>query len=262
MTSNFGDALTPWLLKRLGNGDASWVSPGANFEHYLVTGSVLNWSSQHSVAWGPGLASWKDEVNPKADVRAFRGPLSLLRARSCGWKPGPHPFAIGDPALLLSKLLPPKDKTGALGIFPHYVDMMRLSMIENELREKGIVLIDPLGTVEKVAEQVSGCSRIMSSSLHGLIVADSYGVPSCWAKFGDSIGGDGMKFWDYLASVGRCTVEQPPEFLDLRNAGLDPISAALALPADRYSVVAPARLAAAQRSLFDTCPFIKIKVPA
>jgi len=49
---------------------------------------------------------------------------------------------------------------------------------------------------------------ILSSSLHGLIVADSYGIPNAWVRFSDNISGGSFKYLDYFASVGR-DVQEP-----------------------------------------------------
>lgn len=250
--------MTPWLVKRLSGCDAAWVSPGTPIEHYLVTGSVLNWSSKHSVAWGPGLASWRDEVTGDADIRAVRGPLSLMRARSCGWNGNEREVMLADPALLMPKFVPGIDKNGLVGVIPHYVDMARFSELDDkQVRSLGCVIIDPLLPVEEFCKRVSACREVVSSSLHGLIVADAYGVPNAWAKFGDGIGGDGMKYWDYMLSVKRATWDMPPKFTDYRNRGavqtLESVGAAKPGLAPRDLVLEK------QEQLLESCPFNKLE---
>lgn len=259
LSPNVGDALTPWLIRKLGLYGAAWVPPGYPAEHYVITGSVLNWSSKQSMVWGAGLASWKDEVCPEADIRAVRGPLSLMRAKSCGWAGPRFKLAVGDPALLLPKLVKPSPKKYAYGIIPHYVDVARFSYADDRAAERGAVVIDPLLPVEEFCGLVSSCERVVSSSLHGLIVADAYGVLSSWAKFGDGIGGDGMKYWDYLASVGRATITDPPAYMDLRQIAVDEVLERLERPMS-YTVADGVRILSMQRELIETCPFIHATV--
>lgn len=53
-------------------------------------------------------------------------------------------------------------------------------------------------------DQILSCEMILSSSLHGIIVADAYGVPNLWCKFTDyEAPGKGFKFKDYYLSVGK-----------------------------------------------------------
>ena len=51
-------------------------------------------------------------------------------------------------------------------------------------------------------QQVNKYDSIISSSLHGIIVAHSYGIPAGWWKPSNKVTGDGSKFEDYAQSVG------------------------------------------------------------
>ena len=50
--------------------------------------------------------------------------------------------------------------------------------------------------------QIAECRFILSSSLHGLIIADSMGIPNLHVEFGDRLLGDGYKFDDYYSAYG------------------------------------------------------------
>lgn len=93
-----------------------------------------------------------------------------------------------------------------LGIIPHVVDLHH-PVIE-KIREKHAdeILIIDLAHYKKwtdVIDQICSCERILSSSLHGLIVSDAYQVPSCWIELSGNISGGYFKFLDYASSVER-----------------------------------------------------------
>ena len=62
--------------------------------------------------------------------------------------------------------------------------------------------IDIKAPVIEFLNQVASCDFIFSSSLHGLIAADSLGIPNKWVKFSDLVLGNGYKFKDYYSVFG------------------------------------------------------------
>ena len=50
---------------------------------------------------------------------------------------------------------------------------------------------------------MTACAYIVSSSLHGICVAEAYGIPAVWVRLADNIVGGEFKFRDYYASTGR-----------------------------------------------------------
>jgi hypothetical protein len=61
--------------------------------------------------------------------------------------------------------------------------------------------------VKKCLHDLSACDLIVSSSLHGLIIADAYGIPNAWLNAKNVHRGNSWKFYDYFASVGRSSFE-------------------------------------------------------
>jgi len=86
-----------------------------------------------------------------------------------------------------------------------------------------IWVIDIQGNWENVIDDINRCEFIASSSLHGIITADSYNIPSLWIKMSDKITGGNFKFQDYALSVNRDQME--PFFLSEDTTLLEIINA-------------------------------------
>ncbi len=196
LSSNVGDALTPWLIKKIRTGeDVAWVPYTFDSEHYVVTGSILNHANDHAMIWGAGIASMADGVNGCAKIFAIRGPIRRARALSCGAK---CPAVYGDPGLLVPRFYDkPVPVVHEVGYVPHYVDFWRVST-----KYPGEKVIDVLQPVEQVVDAIRSCKRIASSSLHGIVLAHAYGIPAAWVQWGDSVGGDNTKYRDHHEAVG------------------------------------------------------------
>lgn len=67
---------------------------------------------------------------------------------------------------------------------------------------KNVHVIDlKTSDIEFVLNQMLACEKIISTSLHGVIVGHAYDIPTIWIKHND-IDTDGFKFNDYFDSVG------------------------------------------------------------
>jgi hypothetical protein len=112
------------------------------------------------------------------------------------------PPIYGDPAILLPLVYAPRiEQKFDLALIPHYTHFRFAS--EN-LKNHPAQIIDLLNINPlEVVDQILACKMVLSSSLHGLIAAHTYGIPALWVNFGDiSWYGDNIKFQDYFASVG------------------------------------------------------------
>ncbi len=225
VTRNWGDALAPQLLTWLSGTKPELVPlrEACDRPNLLTVGSVLRMVDENTTVWGAGFISRDDGLGlthwdagasavvarPRA-VRAVRGPLTREKLLAMGI---PCPQVYGDPALLLPRFVPPASRTRfELGVVPHYTDRHDPALAELR-RDPKVKVIDVrvgrlghwLGRPDLMAfaRAVSACEKIVSSSLHGLVVAESYGVPSQRLRLGDGLIGGDFKFEDFFASVYR-----------------------------------------------------------
>jgi len=62
-------------------------------------------------------------------------------------------------------------------------------------------LIDAGGSVDSVVREIAACAVIASISLHGLVIADSFGIPASWFGLEPGLWGGSFKFQDYESVV-------------------------------------------------------------
>lgn len=199
---NFGDILNPLFIQKLSDKKAIWINPDLyHYKNYLIIGSILDRANSNSVIWGAGFISKEAKCSEKpSKVCAVRGPLTRKKLLESGIE---CPEVYGDPALLLPTFYKPKStKKYKLGIIAHYIDRHH-SWLE-QINDPEILILDiQSANPYDFVDQVYSCEKIASSSLHGLIVADAYAIPSLWLEFSDNVVGKGFKFLDYFASVKR-----------------------------------------------------------
>ena len=176
--------------------------------HKRITciGSVLHTIEyDNTVVWGSGLLTEKHLPTHKLDIKAVRGPLTRKVLLEHGFD---CPEVYGDPALLLPYFYKPvkQKKRYKLGIVPHYSDMDKEEL--EQFRSNPDVLIIPMtryGTYKSVIDQICSCDVIASSSLHGLIISEAYGIPNVWIEIKEPLFGDEdrrFKFHDFFLSIG------------------------------------------------------------
>jgi pyruvyltransferase len=201
---NWGDKLNPVLValisgKRVLNAHGFYNL--FDIPIYAVIGSGLA-SPRHaaSTVWGQGFARHDERLRARPRrICAVRGPLSRQKILDAGL---PCPAVVGDPALLLPRYFDENvTRRHRIGLIPHFSHFGRVEF--ERLREQGAEIIDITGDLFDVVRAVKSCGMVASSSLHGLIIADAYGVPSKWLQVDGHPIEDGFKFHDYLRSVGR-----------------------------------------------------------
>lgn len=210
-TRNFGDLLGPWLVERMTGMGVTWVP--RHEPHYMTVGSILGRVAPSSVVWGTGSFGSEHGGNITRGDRylAVRGPLT--RARLEMFKQ-PCPVVYGDPALLVPQYHPAVSRQKYdLGVILRWSETKRKDSFDVD----GVKVIDlETGDIEQTLDAITSCNQIISTSLHGLILADAYGIPNSWL-IADTGFGKEHKFWDYLLSVRK---ERDPVSFDITEPGL------------------------------------------
>lgn len=200
---NYGDLLGKYLVEKISNKRVVWAKP-SDFSLYncfkpiyVTAGSILAHVNSNSIVWGSGIISKKYPVK-KAKFLAVRGPQTRQYLLNLGYK---VPEVYGDPGILLPKFYAPKVNVEyKFGIVPHYNDFSIMKNIFDG--NKDVLLIDLMtNDIELTTNEILKCKRIISSSLHGIIIAHAYRIEAVWQKFSDMPFGDNIKFQDYFESI-------------------------------------------------------------
>ena len=180
-----------------------------NLKNYLVIGSTIDMlCRENTEVWGAGIIDGTKTLKCKTNkVYAVRGPLTrkvlLEQGVDC-------PEIYGDPALLVSKYYQPevkqKYKYGFIAHVSNLDKVEHLLLDDMPIKDREDTLIIDLSKYDKwtdIPDQICSCESIISSSLHGLIMAEAYNIPNVWIEFGKPLIGGHFKFHDFFTSVGR-----------------------------------------------------------
>jgi len=202
---NFGDLITPFLLES--EGIIPVLKPPAASE-LVGVGSILELVPQgfEGVVWGSGKMHGDVETRlPNAHVAAVRGALTRERIDV------PGTTALGDPGLLIGDHVhrAVRGAEGPIGLVVHFSHRSSpwfsdlLEGAESPVRD-----IDVRRGPLAVAHDIARCRAIVSTSLHGVIVADALGVPAVWALPEPVLAGADFKFLDHESAVNPVGVDR------------------------------------------------------
>ncbi|QNL51629.1 polysaccharide pyruvyl transferase family protein [Olivibacter sp. SDN3] len=162
-------------------------------------GSVIQFLTADAVVYGSGflfeyVAEKFGKKKLKLDVRAVRGPLTREKLVEIGYD---VPTVYGDPAILLPTFYTPvisAEKKDFL-VIPHWKTV-------DKYIEMGYPVLSPLtDDWQNFINEIASAKLIISSSLHGVIIAEAYGVPAILLDEVEK--GNLFKYQDYYYSTGR-----------------------------------------------------------
>ena len=199
---NFGDMLAPIIIKFVSGQDLTYVKGDAERKLLCIGTGMNRWLRRDDLVWGYGSRNVDVYGNIKVPegVRflAVRGRMT----RESILADNPNvlvPEVYGDPGILMPLIYESKvKKEFELGLIPHYIDKVRFGKYSRKIK-----VIDVFDNPLRTIDNINRCELIISTSMHGVIVAESYGVPAVWLQVSDRILGGEFKFNDYFSGSGR-----------------------------------------------------------
>lgn len=201
--TNLGDYLSKvvyeWML------DYYHLDPKkncSNTKYLMSVGSILALGAFDAVVWGSGILRTAQipSILEKScfrhlDIRAVRGPLTANVLHAAGYR---CPSIYGDPAILM-----PLIYQGHSTKKKHKISIIEnLERVEHEETYHGLNFIDIQTTdYRSFIDSVLASEKVIASSLHGVILAEAYGVPAVF--FNHNMDEQLFKFYDWYLSTER-----------------------------------------------------------
>jgi pyruvyltransferase len=165
---NLGDVVGKLLLERFGY---DVERAGSSQADWFATGSILERADGTTATiWGSGRFG---QTYPPTDLHRANV-LALRGRRTAEYVTGIGEVAYGDPGLLVDELIPHRGGEGDV-IVPHWEDQSRMRADFPHAR-----FVDVTGDPWEALEAIAGADRVISSSFHGVVFADAYGIPRMW----------------------------------------------------------------------------------
>ena len=228
---NFGDELTGLLLMRLFGRttvpvrleEAELIGAGSILDAYgRHLASISRWERTKQLVrelihrlpsklhvWGSGAMLADSSIRwPQEPIyHAVRGKLTAGRLGKAA------PEKLGDPGILAARLLDRRPEVDAqVALVPHFVDEHHVQQLELPPHWK---VAHPDRDAIATIGAIAASELVISSSLHGLITADAFGIPCIWARsHHDLYKRSDYKFHDH-ASVRGASFNAPLGYEEL-----------------------------------------------
>jgi hypothetical protein len=202
---NFGDALSPVMVALCTGLGVERVPFRSSAPRLAAVGTIAHGMEGGTVwFWGTGCSSYSNPSAPPDERIAYRPPTGTdIRVTATrgpvaanlltGGKERPNPV-YGDPVWLLPRFYPAKvEKRWDLGVILHLSELadreleahphakyLRYGVSDREKASIRLInTVTPIGAggLRDKLDEILACRRIVSTSLHGMVIAESYGIP-------------------------------------------------------------------------------------
>lgn len=203
---NLGDALSAIIVSTMAGRPIRHANFDENCERVVAVGTIGHAQRSGRLHfWGTGVdatrnplgVSEKQYIRPpdtEFHVHALRGKFSALTFRQNGIA---APEVYGDPVWFLPRIFPRQiGRQAELGVVVHITELeeqragarLREELLRYRLPESlrdSVKLINTftapcLSELHRKVDEITSCKCILSTSLHGLVIAETYGIPCAW----------------------------------------------------------------------------------
>jgi hypothetical protein len=200
---NFGDLIGPMIVENLSGRLVKQEKSSDTSPYLLSVGSIIQTIDKPgAIIWGSGLLRpleprWRGRLSKNSirKICAVRGKLTRDQLLEIGLD---VPEVFGDPALLLPDFLRFDGSSGKVIVCPHLAHRQWFA----DLSDPGLQVIDVADDPIQVIRSLATARAVISSSLHGLIVAQAFNVPWVWFSIEDNpLDRSHFKFEDFFSTL-------------------------------------------------------------
>ena len=226
---NFGDYLSVIVVHNVAKQNGIDVyALQKKTKHLYAIGSIIFYGLQEATIWGSGLLHEAKKFRTpkiyKLDIRAVRGPMTRASLMKNGFS---VPEIYGDPAILMPLFYTPQKLA-----LKDYVVIAHKNAF-NSTSEKDKIVNILTDSCYKTIDEIVNSKLVISGSLHGIIIAESYGVPAILMssilnlsdtdlfKYKDWYYSTGRKEFPVVHSLSEALQTPPPQLPDLSKMQKD-----------------------------------------
>lgn len=197
---NAGDRLNANIVSAVSKRNTYYVRDKTK-PVLLPSGSILGSARENTRVWGAGLMHPElglGAAKPE-NISLLRGKKSYAALRESGVQLKDIP--LGDPLFLAPKLFGVTRSDTVrhrVGIMAHYADR-QTKHIQTLLKHADVVDLNVHDDPLHLLKQMARCDHVLSSCLHGIILADALNIPSRWIQTGTKFAGNGFEFSDWFS---------------------------------------------------------------
>ncbi len=208
---NIGDILSPIICEFLLKKEKKSLNDKVErTKHLYAIGSILTMGQQDAVVWGSGalneeslyhLLADYNYRNRKLDIRAVRGKYTKELLKRAGYQVGD---VLGDPAIIMPEIYDPRNRSCGVIEKKYKVSVIAHSDVVPETwkTNKDIHIISiKTFDYKNFIDEILASEKVISSSLHGIILAETYGVPAIMIL--NDVWNQIFKFYDWYSATNR-----------------------------------------------------------